>query len=302
MRSALLLLCIACSVLLPFLRTARGQTQTPDPPPPSTDVFLADTQLENGQLTVGTPINVTRRTGYDNQPYFLSDGSGFFYVSIREDEQADVYLYRLKDSTSSRVTSTEESEYSPTVMPDGKYFSVVRVEKDEAQRLWKFPLQGGEPALLAPNVKPVGYHCWIDSENVVVFILGEPHTLQITKIPDGVPRIIAESVGRSIHMIPFTRQISYIHKKTEQEWWIEAYDIDSGERRALIRTLPGSEDFVWISDTRLWMAQGSKMYQWTYPDGGDWVEVADFSPQGLKGITRIAVSRDRTRMAVVAEE
>src|SRR5258706_3624081 len=110
--------------------------------PPATDIYLAELRVSHGRASVGVPVNVTARPGYDKQPMFLHDGRAFLYTSIREDSQADIYRYDIARRTSSRVTATRESEYSPTPLPDGTGFSVVRVEADSTQRLWAFDLDG----------------------------------------------------------------------------------------------------------------------------------------------------------------
>ena len=94
------------------------------------------------RVSVGVPVNVTARPGYDNQPFFLPNGRAFLYTSIREDSQADIYRYDIAARTSIRLTSTRESEYSPTPLPDGSGFSAVRVEADSTQRLHPFQFQG----------------------------------------------------------------------------------------------------------------------------------------------------------------
>src|SRR6185503_5120037 len=116
-----------------------GASQAPSGPA-STDIYLASLSTRQGRLVVGAPVNVTRRPGYDNQPTFTRDGQALLYTVIASDGQADIYRYDLRTKTSRRVTSTPESEYSPTVYSDGTRFSVVRVEADSTQRLWSFQL------------------------------------------------------------------------------------------------------------------------------------------------------------------
>jgi Tol biopolymer transport system component len=61
--------------------------------PPSTDIFLVDVSFQKSPPTIGRPLNVTVREGYDNQPMFLPDGGSFFYTSIREGRPTDIYRY-----------------------------------------------------------------------------------------------------------------------------------------------------------------------------------------------------------------
>ena len=95
-------------------------------------------------MQFGQAVKITTFAGYNNQPSFLPDGRSIFYTSIR-DKQADIYRYDIRSGATSQITNTPESEYSPMLMPDGKNISVVRVEADGTQRLWKFPLNGGQP-------------------------------------------------------------------------------------------------------------------------------------------------------------
>ena len=59
----------------------------------------------DGAPLYGPPRNVTNRAGYDNQPLFLPDESGFLFTAFI-DRQADTYLYDLESGTVQRVTAT----------------------------------------------------------------------------------------------------------------------------------------------------------------------------------------------------
>src|SRR5262249_864272 len=149
--------------------------------------------MKDGKPVLGEPVNITKRAGYDNQPYFIPSGKELFYTSIRKDEQADIYKYDLTKKSEIPFTNTPESEYSPTLTPDKRFISVVRGEADKKQHLWRFPLSGGKPEILIPSVEPVGYHCWLSSNTVALFVLGEPPTLQIVNLSGGKPAVIAKN-------------------------------------------------------------------------------------------------------------
>jgi hypothetical protein len=277
--------------------SALAQAQTA---PPSTEVFLIDLTNRNGRLSAGRPKNITNREGYDNQPAFADNGESILFTSIREANQSDIYKYNIRDGSLTRITETTESEYSPTVTPDGKHISVIRVEADATQRLWKFPLAGGPPSLVLEKIKPVGYHVWVNDKAVILFILGTPNTLQMVDLGTEKADIISENVGRSLHRRPGHQKFTFVHKLSEKEWIIK--ELDPGTRKAtpLVKTLPGSEDYVWTPDGMLLMANGPKVYRWDPKKKGDWEEAADFSSAGLKSITRLAVSPKGDRLALVA--
>ncbi len=282
---------------------ASGQTPSPAPTPAATpsssDIFIIDVTKHNGQMKFSEPKKITDTVGYNNQPFFLPDGQGILYTSIR-DKQADIYHYDIHSGATAQVTKTPESEYSPTLMPDGKSISVVRVEADGTQRLWKFPPIIGEPSLILEKIKPVGYHLWIDDHTLALFILGKPNTLQIVDTRTEQAEIIAENPGRILRRIPHQNKFSFVHKISDKEWAIKAFDLRTRTSASLIDTLPGVEDYAWLPSGLLLMAKDSKLFSVIPLTGKAWSEVADFSNAGLKNITRIAVSPKGDKIAVVA--
>ena len=282
---------------------ASGQTPSPAPTPAATpsasDIFIIDVKNHKGQMKFGEPKKITDMVGYNNQPFFLPDGQGILYTSIR-DKQADIYHYDIHSGATTQVTKTPESEYSPTLMPDGKSISVVRVEPDGTQRLWKFPPITGEPSLILEKIKPVGYHLWIDDHTLALFILGKPNTLQIVDTRTEKAETIAENPGRILRRIPHENKFSFVHKISDKEWAIKAFDLRTRTSASLIDTLPGVEDYAWMPSGLLLMAKDSRLFSVIPLTGKSWSEVADFSGAGLKNITRIAVSPKGDRIAVVA--
>lgn len=278
---------------------------------PDTDVWLAPIEWRGDSLVVGAPRNVTKRPGYDNQPSFTADAKAILYTSIREDGQADVHRYDLASGATTRLTATPESEYSPTVTPDGKFFSVVRVERDSTQRLWKFPLAGSEPSLVLPDVKPVGYHAWVDDTTLALFVLGRPATLQVANVRTGGARHVASGIGRAIQAVP-SRPGSFTFVQR-----------DSARGTALVRasirdTITYATPFVgeyhaWSPEGRLvasepqrfrWLAAGD-MVTGRSPGRFEvnpvWKYSADLGHFGLRQISRLAISPDGRWLAFVAE-
>ncbi|HEX7531084.1 MAG TPA: hypothetical protein VF333_08065 [Pyrinomonadaceae bacterium] len=276
---------------------ARTQTPTPSPTPPASDIFIIDLKSE-GKLKLGQPVKITNWVGYNNQPSFLPDGQSILYTSIR-DKQADIYRYQIHGGATTQITNTPESEYSPILMPDGKSISVVRVEADGTQRLWKFPLAGGTPSLILEKIKPVGYHLWVDDYTLALFVLGKPNTLQLVDLRTGKAEVIAENPGRILRRVPHEDKFSFVHKVSDQEWLIRTVDLKTRNITTFIKTLPGVEDYAWTPAGVLLMANGAKLFARKKSDWA-WVEIADFSNAGLKSITRIAVSPKGDRIAVVA--
>ena len=270
--------------------------------PPATDIYLADLRVAQGRVSVGVPVNVTARPGYDNQPFFLPDGRAFLYTSIREDSQADIYRYDIDTKTSIRLTTTRESEYSPTPLPDGSGFSVVRVEADSTQRLWAFDLAGSRPRVVLDSIKPVGYHSWGDAHTLVLFVLGSPPTLQIADagFPSARGEVMAKDIGRSLQRIPGGASVSFVQRDSVVGPALEELDIRRRRVTKLTKVPPGAEFFAWIPNGIVLTASGTTLYQWDSRRGGAWEQVADLAAAGLSNVTRLAVSPQGDRLAIVA--
>jgi len=292
----LILAVIVASAAIAFAQTP---SSSPTPAPPASDIFVIEVANHNGQLKFSGPKKITASAGYNNQPSFLADGKSVLYASVR-DKQADIYRYDIGSGTTTQITSTPQSEFSPTLMPDGKSISVVRVEADGTQRLWKFPLKGGAPQLILEKIKPVGYHLWIDDHTLALFILGTPNTLQIVDLKTGKAEIVANNPGRILRRIPQQNRFSFVHKISDREWVIKAFDLRMKTSASLTPTLPGVEDYAWMPSGLLLMGKDSKLFAMVPLKDKDWREVADFSQAGLKGITRIAVNPKGNRIAVVS--
>jgi hypothetical protein len=282
----------------PRAASAQGAGQ-PAAPPAGADIFLASLDTRGGAIRVGAPTNITARAGYDNQPSFTPEGAALLYTSVREDGQADVWRHDLAARASSPVTRTTESEYSPTVVPGGGAISVVRVERDSTQRLWRFPLDGGEPALILDAVKPVGYHAWGDESTLLLFVLGDPASLVRADVRSGAATPVIENPGRSIQRIPGARALSFVRKRRGGDW-VMRYDVDSATFTPIAPTLAGSEDHAWTPDGSLLMARGNRLFAWD-SSGGAWREVARFDDPGMARITRLAVSPRGDWIALVGE-
>lgn len=285
-----------------MLWTALFALQAAQSAPPATDIYLAEIRVTNRRVSVGAPVNVTARPGYDNQPFFRRDGRAFLYTSVREDGQADIYRYDLGRKTSIRLTATPESEYSPTPLPEGDGFSVVRVEVDSTQRLWAFAADGSRPRIVLDSIKPVGYHAWGDAHTLVLFVLGSPPTLQIADagFPTARGEVFAKDIGRSLQRIPGRASVSFVQRDSLAGPALAELDIRRRRVAKLAEVPPGADFFAWTPDGIVLTASGTTLYQWDSRRGGAWEQVVDLAAAGLGDVTRLAVSPKGDRLAIVA--
>src|SRR5688572_13621474 len=174
---------------------AQQPTQPPAPPP--TDIYELTFDGSADGLKSATPLAVVAQRGYDNQPHFAPDGRTILFTAMRDGKQTDIYEFDRTTRQERQLVATPTGEYSATVTPDGAGFTVIRVEADGTQRLWRFDRNGANPRVVLPDIKPVGYHAWIDAEHLALFVLGKPATLQLAIIAAGKAEIVATDIGRS---------------------------------------------------------------------------------------------------------
>jgi dipeptidyl aminopeptidase/acylaminoacyl peptidase len=266
---------------------------------PNTDIWLMDIKIINDSIYIENPVNITNRPGYDNQPSFSADGKTILFTSIRDEKQSDIYSYELKTKEITQITKTETSEYSPLFAPDGQNISVVMVEPDSTQRLWKFPKTGGKATLIMDKIDSVGYYCWIDYLTMAVWLIDKPNKLFRCEVGSQKCTFVDDSIGRSIHSITFG--------KIKKLFYLKGKNIYSDNSKSKIieteKTGEG-EDFCFYKTNQLLMGNNAKLYSRifvTVGKDGPWKEMGDLSSSGIKKIMRLAVSPDGKKLAIVAE-
>ncbi len=273
---------------------------------PNTDIWILDIVDSAGRVSLRNPINLTNRTGYDNQPAFSPDGSYLLYTSQPTGEtQTDIYRCDFKTKTTSQITKTTTSEYSPTFMSDKKSFSVVMVEKDSAQRLWKYPLTGGEAVCIAKNISAVGYHSWMNKDSLAVFVLTKPSfTLQLFNIASQKPTTIADSIGRCMRM-----KDGLLWYTTKAGHFQNVYSYSFNSKKDSLQGVIESEDYAFykrktgvVGREEIWSFSDSSILYGFMSTSGGAHEVSDLSVYGITKPTRITISPDGKKLAIVSNK
>ena len=283
---------IACLLLCGTFFSADLLAQTA----PSTDIYVYNVKEQKRRVKLTEGKNVTDRDGYDNQPYFV-DANRMLYTSQIKG-QTDIMLMNLADGTVKNVTNTPESEYSAHMLARSTNFAVVRVEADNKQRLWSFDLKGeASPKVIFEDIEPVGYHAWAASD-VAMFVLGDPITLVLnsTKVPN--QRTITEGIGSTIKI----QGRNFLVEK-EEKGNKHIYRV-AGRTGKLTRvtTLPRDADGWTITPMGSFLATvGSKIWKLHPAYDSAWSELIDLDAEGINKVTRMAVSADNTKIALVVD-
>ena len=103
------------------------------------------------------------------------------------------------------------------------------------------------------EIKPVGYHAWVDADRLVLFVLGKPSTLQTAQVATGKGTVVASDVGRSILRMPGGNSISFVERLETGEHWVKELNPMTGASTPLVIAPPGSteRDCAWLPDGTL---------------------------------------------------
>ncbi|MFK7952018.1 MAG: TolB family protein [Ekhidna sp.] len=262
---------------------------------PNTEVFLFDLIEDANGYSLSNPINVSNNAGYDNQPSFASNDQSIFYARTI-DNQTDIAQYSIKNGKTTILSNTlEGSEYSPTPMPDGR-ISSIRLDTTGLQLLYAYDSKGRNEVLVENLV--IGYHSWLNANTIVTFVLGDPATMQIVNTKTGDVEIVGQKIGRSLHKMPSSNHFSFVDK-SKDAWTINKMNPKTKQMEVLTPTLTGSEDYAWTPKDQIIMGKESKLHLWRMDKG--WKMIADLSKFNISKISRIAISSDGKKLALVSE-
>lgn len=256
-------------------------------------------------IRLSDPINISSNPGYDNQPMFTEDGQAVMFASERED-QTDIAQYNLGEGFRTWITNTPDSEYSPAPFPKKKkYFTCVRLNEDNTQYLYKYAFKKKPPEIMLPDLR-VGYYLWFNEKTLVSFVIGDIETLQVSNFKYDIRYPIEKNIGRSLQKIPpsatvLKGKMSYISLEHGSP---EIYAIDPAKSEPVYITdaLEGSQDLVWTQSGSILMGNETGLFWFRSDISKEWLPVIIESDLQLSGFSRLAMSPDGKKIAVVVRE
>lgn len=294
MKTACCKLPIAASLLL-FIGTPLVQAQ---------DLFLFDlSKKSNGVFALANGKNITKRAGYDNQPYFSAGGKSLVYTSNRGKE-TDIYEYELQTGKTAQLTNTpERPEFSPIPNADNTAFTVVTENTNPNQTVWRIDKATGQATWALASHEPVGYYVF-NKRGEALLWLRYAYVVQFVHPAKNLSKFVVDRAAPSRPLlVPGTDNFSFVHWQGDGETWIKMFNPDDSSITPLAPTTVGTQiDYCWSADGVLLMGNGSKLFQWKPKQSTEWQEVADLAQSGVQDITRMIVSPDNTKIVIVGKD
>lgn len=271
----------------------------------ASEIYVFNLFEDDSIIRLTDPINISSNPGYDNQPMFSEDGLTVLFTSEREG-QTDIAQYNLIEGYRTWITNTPDNEYSPSPYPKKKkYFTCVRLNQDKSQYLYKYAFKKKPPEIILPDLR-VGYYLWFTDKVLVSFVIGDVETLQVSNFKYDIRYPIEKNIGRSLQKIPssvidLNGKMSYIsleHGSPE----IYAIDPTKSEPIYITDALENSQDLVWTRSGSMLMGNETGLYRFRSGISKEWVPVIIDGDLPLKGFSRLAISPDGKKIAVVVRE
>lgn len=265
---------------------------------PETDIWLFKIEKKENVYVYSNPLNITHRTGYDNQPIFSVDGKSILYVVIDSTKQADIYQYNINKKTAVNISKSEVSEYSPTILPNGLGFSCVVVEKDSAQRVWKFNLDGKFNSIAHEGTDSIGYHTWLSNDTLLYYKLTNPHSLRVLNVKSNEDHWLCDHPTRAFKKIGISSKFIYAIKDSLHAEF-RSYDPQLRESKLYATYPTASEDFIWHPELGLIKSENADLLRYN-EQNKTWDILFSFQSLGIKKITRFIFDPKTKQLVIVS--
>jgi len=249
---------------------------------------------------------VLRSAEYQNQPEFSLDAKRLLWTAHAGDGDlaTDIrYVELANPKQQHTLRTTPFGEFSATALatPNGSY-SVVRVEKDGTQRIWRISEHAEE---LLVDLPGVGYHVWGDHGDLLVFLLEDktgPNRAAY-RHADGRLVTLNSHIGRALAHLPNTELFYFTAPKqgaaADGDLWLWQYDAKTNSTKQLTPMPRGGVDLAVTPTGQLWASAGTSLYALT---NQQWQPVADLGQQCQGKVSRFKFHRQQPLLAFVCEK
>lgn len=265
----------------------------------NTEVYLFDLQKTDKGIKLANKKNISNNKEYDSQPFFYDTNTILF--SSSRNGQTDIAQYNIKTGKKTFLNESKNGgEYSPQRIPNSKNISAVRLDNSGLQRFYEYDFNSGKSKELIRNLK-VAYPFWVNERILVSSVIGAASLdLVISDLEHNTNFILQKNVGRSFHKIPNTNLISYISKK-QKAWEIKSLNPNTLRTKSIVYTDGNFDDITWMPDGTILQAKKNQIVKFHPEKDSTWSVFATIEDSNIQNISRISVSPDGSKIAIVGE-
>ena len=167
---------------------------------PQMDIYLANISWSDQIPSIDAPVNATNHPGYDNQPAFAANSHDLYYSAETDAGTTDVFLFGDASDEIFQITDTpDDGEFSPRELGDASGIAFLHQDADGVQHVTRSDF-AGENRSAVLDLDPVGYFAFSgDGEQIAMFVLTEPFTLQVADLATGAVEIVYENIDRALY-------------------------------------------------------------------------------------------------------
>lgn len=285
--------CLSC--LLFFVTSLSLHSQS------NTEVYLFDLNAAGTDFQISNMLNISNDLGYDSQPSFASNNILLF--AGNNNGQTDIALYQIDNKKKTWFNNeTSGGEYSPQQFPATTDVTAVRLDTTGLQRLYRYNSANGNSTATELIVGlQVAYYAFYDEQIGLATVLSNER-LDLVRMDLVLNKAdtLFLNAGRSIHKVPNSDSMSYTLTNEAGNQDIYLMDMTTSESFFVTEMPKGIQDYSWLGDSKLVLGSIDKLFIYDLGGNGDWILAADLSNYQINGITRIAVSPDMSKLALVA--
>lgn len=266
----------------------------------NTEVYVFDIRPAYEGLELLNIQNISNNKGYNNQPSFIANETLVF--AGNNEGQTDIVEYSLNTQSKKWFNQkTDGGEYSPQTFPTINDVAAVRLDKNGLQRLYRYDSQTGKSTELIKDLQ-IAYFAFYNDEKILATVLdSDKMNLVLIDLQSKKTDTLFYNAGRSLQKVPKTNSMSYSLINEEGNLDLYLLDMNSYENFFVTQLPIGIQDYVWINDTQILVGSGNKLYMYDTLGESEWTRVASLEDYGLKNITRMAISPNGKKLAIVTE-
>ena len=266
------------------------------------DIYLFDMERLTDGYALTTGKNLTDRAGYDNQPFFTRESKTILFASQRDGDN-DIYEYVIETEEIRQLTDTPDiPEYSPMPNLENTHFTVVRENTVPDQTVWRVQRNTGASEWALQSREPIGYYMFNQRGEALLWIR-YAYVIHLVRPGESEPIFISGHAAPSTpKLVPDTNTFSFVHRQVNGENWVKRLDPATLSITPVAPLVDAQIYYGWKLEGTLLTARGTTLLHWAPGISTEWREVVDLASFGLRNITRLMVSPDGKKIAIVADD